>query len=914
MKESRRSFLKKTAAASAITAANSLLNAYGANKDGAIVVVSDPDDPVAKELPVQWAIEQLVQALKSRSIPATVSSNITDVPSGAECILVASRSSKFAGQLLNPADLSTLNAPESLALVRGKFAKRIVLLASGADARGLVYALLELADRAQLAPDPLADFKDIKRIVQKPANQIRCISRIFASDVEDKSWFNDRSFWRQYLTLLATHRFNRFSLNLGLGYDFTTEIRDCYFHFSYPFLVSPPGYSVRAVPLPDDERERNLEMLRFISEETVRRGLQFQLGLWTHAYKWTNSPDANFVIEGLTPETHAPYCRDALTMLLKACPAIGGVTLRIHGESGVAEGSYDFWKQIFHAAAGAGRKMQIDLHAKGIDQQMIDLALETGMPVTVAPKFWAEHMGLGYMQGSIRPQEMPPRERNDKGFFSKSNGSRRFLRYGYGDLLDEDRRYGVLHRIWPGTQRLLLWGDPEMAAAYGRASSFCGSLGVDWFEPLSFKGRKGSGLSGGRNAYSDPSLSPTFDFEKFAYSYRVWGRRIYDPECAPDEWQRYLTANFGPAAGSMESALANASRILPLVTTAHCPSAANNNYWPEMYTNMPIVDARRPHPYGDTPSPKRFGTVSPLDPEFFLTVDDYATNLVQGKQSAKLSPVAVASFLEILAAKARSSLGEARSKCRKPEAAEFRRAAADVEIMCGLANFFAAKLRAATLFAVYDQTKYGQVLHAAIETYEKARAAWAAFADPAKQVYREDVTFGPGKFQRGHWLDRLPAMDADLADLQSVMIEKTLSSKLGPDLKKSELPATLVKSIVINTAPAIAALPAGFHSPPAGFRRGESIAIEASVKGISSKLDSIILHFRRVNQVEVWQTIPMAAEGTAYRVSIPAAYTDSPFPLQYYFELRDGSGQPSLFPGLDIVPKRQPYFVVTSRA
>jgi len=45
-------------------------------------------------------------------------------------------------------------------------------------------------------------------------------------------------------------------------------------------------------------------------------------------------------------------------------------------------------------------------------------------------------------------------------------------------LYCEDRKYAVLHRIWPGTQRLLLWGDPLMAAAYGRASNFAGSDGV----------------------------------------------------------------------------------------------------------------------------------------------------------------------------------------------------------------------------------------------------------------------------------------------------------------------------------------------------------------------------------------------------------------------------------------------------
>ena len=62
-----------------------------------------------------------------------------------------------------------------------------------------------------------------------------------------------------------TQRFNRFSLTLGLGYDFPTDIRDAYFYFAYPFLISVPGYDVQAAPLPEQERERNLEMLRFIS-------------------------------------------------------------------------------------------------------------------------------------------------------------------------------------------------------------------------------------------------------------------------------------------------------------------------------------------------------------------------------------------------------------------------------------------------------------------------------------------------------------------------------------------------------------------------------------------------------------------------------------------------------------------------
>src|ERR1035441_1940929 len=135
----------------------------------------------------------------------------------------------------------------------------------------------------------------------------------------------------------------------------------------------------------------------------------------------------------------------------------------------------------------------------------------------------------------------------------------------------EDRRFDILWRIWPGTQRLLLWADPVFAAGYARAFQFCGSSGVEIMEPLSFKGRRGSGRMpsgpGGRCAYADASLRPRWDWEKYLDTYRVWGRKLYNPD----------------AKVAVEPSLAAASRILPIVTTAHLPSAANNNYWPEIY-------------------------------------------------------------------------------------------------------------------------------------------------------------------------------------------------------------------------------------------------------------------------------------------------------------------------------------------
>ena len=380
---------------------------------------------------------------------------------------------------------------------------------------------------------------------------MRGVGRYFCCEMEDKPWYYDKAFWSGYLDTLVACRFNRFNFAYGLEYDFPRGVTDDYFHFVYPYLVDVPGYpDVRVmqlatpdgarlpspVPISKEERQKNFEMLRYIASETGARGLHFQLGIWTHAYQWTDSPDAYHRIEGLTPETHARYCRDALAIILKECPQIHGLTLRVHGESGIPEGSYSFWKTVFEAIAAAGREIEIEMHAKGVDQTMIDIAIATGMPVKLGAKYSAEHQSLGYNQADIRALEIPHEglTKTEATLFSLSSGSRSFTRYGYADFLRQGTRYRLMFRLWPGTQRHLLSVDPEMAAGYSRTSSFCGASGLELMEPLTFKGREGSGVPGGRCAYVDPSLNPDADWKKYEYYYRVWGRKLYDPDADPE--------------------------------------------------------------------------------------------------------------------------------------------------------------------------------------------------------------------------------------------------------------------------------------------------------------------------------------------------------------------------------------------
>jgi hypothetical protein len=870
----------------------------GGRTSGSVTIICDPADPVVSAKPAQWAVDQLRQALVARNFNVQICTRLDEAPLDSLCIVASNGSSA----IVRDAGAVPRAEAEVLSIVAGRLGQHETLIASGSDSRGLVYALTELADAVSLATDPWSPLRPALPLLERPANPVRSVMRVFSSDVEDKIWFNDRDFWRAYLSLLAARRFNRFNLAFGLGYDSPVNLRDTYFHFAYPFLVAVPGYSVAVSNFTDIEAERNLEMLRFISDEAATRGLGFHLGLWNHAYQWVDSPYASHDVWGLTPRTHAPYCRDALALLLKECPNITGVTFRIHVESGIPEGSYDFWKTVFDGCVQSGRRVAIDLHAKGIDQPMIDIALGTGLPVTISPKFWAEHLGLPYHQAAIRPNEMPPPD-SAGGSAESGAGSRSFLRYGYGDLLNEDRRYEIVHRVWPGTQRVLLWGDPVFAAAYGRAFSFCGSRGAEIFDPLSFKGRKGSGMLTSRDGYAEPSLRPVGgDFTKYAYAYRLWGRLLFNPDAVPEVWQRQLRHDHDQAAEAAERALGHASRILPLFTTAHAPSAANASYWPEMYVNMSIVDASHPYPYTDTPDPKRFGTVSPLDPQLFARIDDYADELLAGQVGGKYSPVEVAQWLEDLARTAAENLAKATSLTLDRRTPFFRRFSIDTNVQIGLGLFFSEKLRAAVLYALYQRTSDPAALKAALRTYRAARGTWTRIIELTAKVYVPDLTYGNEWFQRGHWSDRLAAIDQDIAAMEQTA---------APHASARSAPPEKIAAF-ISTVLGRPRRPAGtvVHTPPTSFRRRQLVALELTPTGENMGAKAVLLYYRHTQQAESWCTAQMRVLPDRAECIIPAEYTDTPFPLQYYFELSDASGQRWLYPGLGPVLTDQPYFLL----
>ena len=139
----RRQFLKLVGATTVAGTAGKAL-AAGPRK---ISIVVQEADPVASTKPVAWAVKQLNQALTEQGTTAQVVASDKETAGSSLVIVISStepgKSSSF------PRQQNSNRASESFRIVPGRMAGADALWVSASDTRGLVYGVLELADRVE---------------------------------------------------------------------------------------------------------------------------------------------------------------------------------------------------------------------------------------------------------------------------------------------------------------------------------------------------------------------------------------------------------------------------------------------------------------------------------------------------------------------------------------------------------------------------------------------------------------------------------------------------------------------------------------------------------------------------------------------------------------------------------------------
>ena len=170
----------------------------------------------------------------------------------------------------------------------------------------------------------------------------------------------------------------------------------------------------------------------------------------------------------------------------------------------------------------------------------------------------------------------------------------------------------------------------------------------------------------------------------------------------------------------------------------------------------------------------------------------------------------------------------------------------------------------------------------------------------AKNVYRPDITVGENPQLRGHWMDRLPAMDADIA-----LVARQMDRPRQGDVPEDLAPAAIQAALARPQRRALACT----HQPAAKFPAGQPLNLDLSVERAAQPV-SVRVYYRRVTQAERFLFAEMRLLDGRYRVAIPGTYTDSQYPLQYYFGLKRDPASAWLYPGFAADLTGQPYFVV----
>jgi hypothetical protein len=743
---------------------------------------------------------------------------------------------------------------------------------TGGDERGLMYAALDVAERIGWSKNPRSPFESVRETSEQPFIRDRSLSVYTMNRAHWESRFYDERYWARYFDLLAADRFNRFLMIFG--YE-----NGGFLAPPYPYFFDTPGFGgVHMVGLTPEQQSKNLSALNRLIELAHARGIAVSLGIWDHIYRagvqtggaeWVNDyrgkPVPN-TVEGVTTENLNAYTLASLQELLKQVPAVDGIQFRIHEESGLKREEMDeFWREVFTKMHAIKPGLLVEARAKGTPDSVISTGLDLGLNLRVETKYWMEQMGLPF-----HPMHTNPPDQHNR-------------RHGYADLLRYPQRYQIDWRLWNGgTSRVLLWGDPEYVRRYDATTLLYQSPNWDVQEPLATK------MEAQRPEMPTFDLMPAnrryydYEFERYWYFYRVWGRLGYNPATPADVWQHEFSVRFGEAGTAVESALNRASEVLPMIVASVYPYRL-------FHTTRGWADRQT---LGKTLA--EYATNETTDTELFESFADAAKRIAAGGATAKRTPDTTSRWFDAAAdnilraaAAAETNIGVQRSK-------EFDSTLTDVKILAQLARFHARRSIAAVHYNLYLQTKRPAELHQAVADERAAVEAWRKLVTIAGDFYAFDLAMGARNFDLcGHWRDELPSLDADLKQLetQAAQLGAPSSNEHGWQPAATDL-----------TRPRIE------HERVRSGKPGEPLRIVARVSG-AAEIASVRVHYRHVTQYEDYTVLELKPSGQTgeYAATIPGEAISPQWDFMYYLDTIDGNGAGTMWPD---AMREMPYVIV----
>ena len=129
-------------------------------------------------------------------------------------------------------------APQSVSIRRSRYKGKPAVNLSGGDARGLMYAALDTADRTGWSGTATDPFARVREISEEPYLAERGVSMFTMQRAYFESRLYDEKYWERYFDMLAASRINNFIVIFGYeNGGFMAPL--------YPYFFNVPEYPGR---------------------------------------------------------------------------------------------------------------------------------------------------------------------------------------------------------------------------------------------------------------------------------------------------------------------------------------------------------------------------------------------------------------------------------------------------------------------------------------------------------------------------------------------------------------------------------------------------------------------------------------------------------------------------------------------
>lgn len=824
---------------------------------------------------VQHGVKKLTDALTAKKISFEKVASLQEAKGKWVIVAGLSTGDGAASKLLKDGNQDVPKSAEALKIWNTSLEKKPVWVIGGSDDRGLMYGLLDVADRVGWSTDPKSPMSVVKEITEKPDVPERAVSLYTMNRAYWESRFYDEAYWTRYLDMLAQNRFN--SMVVIFGYENGGFLAPC-----YPYFFDTEEFpGVKMVGITPQDQKRNLDALNKLISMAHARGVKFSVGIWDHIYRggvqsggiaeMRDVPLApvHGLVWGVNDANLVGYNKAALAKFVKLVPELDGIQFRMHNESGLKKSEQDlFWSDVFSMLKVTAPGLRLDLRAKELPESVIQSAINMGINFRITTKYWMEQMGMPWHPTQINP------EKSER-------------RHSYAALLHYPQKYKMHWRLWNGgTSRILLWGDPEYVRRFAGSTHLYDGDGYEVNEPLATKMEAQP-----HDAKPFDLLNPScryydYEFERYWHFFQVFGRIGYNPQASPDIWQHEFNLRFGSkAAPYLEMAIHQASRILPRIVASCYP-----------YRGFPTTRGwAEKQRLGDLPA---YSGNAGSDLRQFTNFDEEALSLIEGTETAKLLPSMNSLWFKQTSDEINSLIIQAEKAGGNQQNKEFKSTVTDLKILSNLALYHSRRIPAAVSYNLFERTKDVIALDQAIEYERIAIEAWRQIVQVAGDVYAYDIMMGVRNADLcGHWKDELLALEKGLKSLEQKRAEFNAEGTVKP------APKYLAAAKPDNTH-----LFQIEHSPVTTAAAGKPIAIGIKVNAVSG-VKWVRLLYRSVNQEMEYLALEMLPSGEKdkYQAIIPADQVNAKWDLMYLIEIMDKNGKGKIYPDFNL---ETPYRII----